>query len=258
MPGLLYSVNHWEILNEPDPSDPFWLGFLVGEEKEYFDILKNSYEAIKQADSNAVIFHAGGYQRSYWQSIYSMGGKNYFDVANFHMIRSNIKYLLNTCTSLAKFLKDNQITHWWMSEFGVDGSIDQPDEVAINTLKGNVIALAHGAEKTFHAVYKAPPSIFMSMEQFMVTAMIDGNDNPKPLFHTMKTMMEKIDAFSEVQIISDTEYKFIVNDKPVYVVWESNELPVEFAKNKSLKLTNYLGRTYNIKSEDFKFSLWIS
>ena len=48
MPGLKYPIKYWTILN--DPGDQF-----MGTGKEYAEVLRASYEAIKEADPKAKV-----------------------------------------------------------------------------------------------------------------------------------------------------------------------------------------------------------
>jgi len=90
MPDLVKPVLHWEILNEPE-MDSETLTFFMGSVEEYVQILQASYEAIKTACSDCQVLHGGGAglefrTLSYWESIFDIGGGNYFDIANIHYL----------------------------------------------------------------------------------------------------------------------------------------------------------------------------
>ncbi|MEK6829496.1 MAG: right-handed parallel beta-helix repeat-containing protein, partial [Nanoarchaeota archaeon] len=64
----------------------------------------------------------------------------------------------------------------------------------------------------------------------------------KPAFYAFKTLTEKIGGFTSVTKLTDTQYKFIVNGKNVYVLWcasGSCSLPSEISG--TVKVTDYLG-----------------
>ncbi|NQS90379.1 beta-galactosidase [Patescibacteria group bacterium] len=53
--------------------------------------------------------------------------------------------------------------------------------------------------------------------------MVDENKNPLPVFYTLKLLVDKLDGYSSVKKINlgsgISIYKFIVNNKPVYILW---------------------------------------
>jgi len=100
MPGLKTPIKYWEIMNEPEMQGGMGGGagedlkFFVGTSQEYLDILKSSYEAIKKADGEAKVVHAGmaGMQQNFqdfWTPIFAGGAGNYFDIANIHTINTD-------------------------------------------------------------------------------------------------------------------------------------------------------------------------
>ena len=70
-------IRHWEIWNEPSGLAP----------AEYFKLLKNGYEIIKQEDSGAFVVGGGGlhsYAAPYVETLFDMGGLDYMDAYSFH------------------------------------------------------------------------------------------------------------------------------------------------------------------------------
>jgi len=60
MPGLERPIKYWEVINEPSTSITSKLegksyGFFKGDAKDYFEVLKVTYEAIKEADKDAKV-----------------------------------------------------------------------------------------------------------------------------------------------------------------------------------------------------------
>lgn len=100
MPGLAsgYAIKYWEIDNEPEFGK--YGGIFAGSQQyqDYYITLKNAYEAIKNADSTAVILNAGMSPiynpvtglfeiavRNFWDSVLTnLGGKDYCDILNVH------------------------------------------------------------------------------------------------------------------------------------------------------------------------------
>lgn len=92
MPGLRYPVKYWEIVNEPGLQGDE-LKFFHGTSQEYLEILKTSYEVIKEVDEDAKIVMGGmaGMHTKFvefWSPIIKEAG-NYFDIANIHSIDSD-------------------------------------------------------------------------------------------------------------------------------------------------------------------------
>ena len=58
MPNLKYPIKLWEVANEPEmQQEP--LVFFQGSPKDYFEILKATYEAVKEADSESYVVQGG-------------------------------------------------------------------------------------------------------------------------------------------------------------------------------------------------------
>ncbi len=53
------------------------------------------------------------------------------------------------------------------------------------------------------------------------------NGRKKPTYYAMRTMVEKLDYFTSAQKLSSGQYKFIVNNRPVYVLWGAGSVPSE-------------------------------
>jgi len=83
MPGLEIPIKYWEVGNEPSMQSRFNT-FLQGSLEDYFKLLKVTYQAVKQADPEVKVVHAGmvgmeTWMLSFWEPIFEKG-KQYFDV----------------------------------------------------------------------------------------------------------------------------------------------------------------------------------
>lgn len=90
MPGLKVPVKYWEILNEPEMKSEE-LTFFFGDEEDYLEILRESYQTIKQNCSDCKVVQGGaaGVQDEFllfWDNVFELGGGSYFDIANIHHI----------------------------------------------------------------------------------------------------------------------------------------------------------------------------
>jgi len=76
-------VKYWEIWNEPD-SPVYWVE--RDEMKGYAQLLKESYQVIKESDPSAKVVLGGLTSEALFplKNIYRNGGKDYFDVVNIH------------------------------------------------------------------------------------------------------------------------------------------------------------------------------
>lgn len=96
MPGLIYPINYYEILNEPDltlgPGGDFGTVYYLDTPENYAVLLQKSYSIIKTADdkSQVVIAALAGVQPqfiTYWERIFAVPKiADSFDIANIHCI----------------------------------------------------------------------------------------------------------------------------------------------------------------------------
>ena len=74
------------------------------------------------------------------------------------------------------------------------------------------------------------------LKQWMIHGLRDGNFTPKrmvgeprPVYYTYKLIIDKLGKFSSVETLKNKNsrikaYKFIVNDRPIYVKWYEDEI----------------------------------
>ena len=89
MPGLRngYRVRYWEVHNEPE------LCYVSAQ--AYLDVLRSTYETIKQADPGATVLNGGvappfAESRQFWLTLLDLGGGRYIDVFNVHDLVGNL------------------------------------------------------------------------------------------------------------------------------------------------------------------------
>lgn len=172
MPGLQIPVKYWEISNEPDllgPEDfnepqPDSLTFFAGEPEDYAELLKKSYQFIKEADPDAKVLISGAAGGGNWSLKYyrqmfkDATVKNYFDIANVHCI-SNDSYDSYNVEPYQKML----------AEFGIEKPIwvTEAEAVVHRTKENNIKqfqestrkALGLGVEKIFYTRFNFEPEI---------------------------------------------------------------------------------------------------
>lgn len=148
MSGLKIPIKYYEILNEPELREPT-LTFFKGTEKEYVEILKESYEAIKEACPDCKIVQGGAAgigpdMISYWSDVFDLvGAASYFDIANIHFISSGDRSTLNVKPFKELMDQKGIKTPIWVTEAEYGQDKDQEIE---STVEG---ALEAGAQKIF-------------------------------------------------------------------------------------------------------------
>jgi len=166
MPGLVNPVKYWEIMNEPvmqggsEGGMGEELKFFVGTSDEYLDILKNSYETIKEADPDAYVVQGGmaGMQeevQDFWAPIMDKDGGDYFDIANNHTISTESDredlYMIKFIKWLKSYDVDDKDV--WITEVQYGSLTDKPTDLeGFDNLmaRSTVFSLALGADKLFY------------------------------------------------------------------------------------------------------------
>ncbi len=265
MPGLKYPIKHWEVLNEPETGQMGGdFNFFRGDEEDYLQVLKATSEAIRSADKDAIIINGGATggpgSIEFWEDILGLEGWKYFDIGNTHSICAPLGPEDSNCQernteSWANLLSQYGVEDFWVTEVQIGsgeiaGKNVNEEEQAKQLIKEYVLGFADGADKIFYTFYIAnepPPG-----QEVPDFALIDSAGNKKPAYHAMKTMIEKLDGFREVQILTEGQYKFAFNDKSVYVLWGSNNLNPEI--DGKLIVTDMLGNKREIDASQLKLS----
>ncbi|TSC92883.1 MAG: hypothetical protein CEN89_401 [Candidatus Berkelbacteria bacterium Licking1014_7] len=289
-PGLKTPIKYWEIMNEPEMQGGGIGGageelkFFVGSSQEYLEILKTSYEAVKKADSEAKVAHAGmaGMQQNFqdfWNPILAGGGGNYFDIANIHTINTDEKredmYVMKFKKYLEKFgIKDKPV---WVTEVQFGELQDKPkdiEEFNRTLAKSSVFALAQGADKLFYIenwttwdnpdAFKPPKEGEKDKKEPKPKIDLSNNSTHKVYLN----LVDKINSFGKIETLQEKftegkddnsgatsqigQYKFINGNKAVYVLWGSAQLPAEISGK--VKVTDIYGESQEIDAGSIKLS----
>ena len=267
MPGLEIPVKYWEIMNEPSMQGGVTGGmgeelkFFVGTTSEYVDILKASYEAIKEADPDAMVLPAGiaGMNQDFqdfWDPIYAADIGNYFDIANIHTISTDENredlYMDKYISFLTKYdLQDKPI---WITELQLGELVEVPDDIeAFNRLmvRSSVFALALGADKLFHIVNWGKET--------------DSNTNPNLVYETLISFMNDFDSIEilEQEYIENENdydgltsvighYKVTSGNVSFYVLWGGDVIPDEIFG--TIRVTDIYGTSKIIDATELLLS----
>lgn len=263
MPGLIYPVKYWEVVNEPgmQGKDPSGLKFFYGTPQEYLEILKVSYQTIKGADPEAKVLMggmAGMHDQfvKFWDPIMDEAG-NYFDIANIHSIDTDERREDMFVLKFRRFLREHGIENKpiWITEaqFGSLGfewekgrklSVEEMDKLIV---RAAVFSLALGADKIFF---------------------ISDNWRSESTMKVYRTLVEKLNRFDSVEVVDQRYvenkgkdsgatsirgcYKFAVENKTVYVVWGEGKLP-EAIKGR-VKVTDIYGNEEIVEADEVELT----
>jgi len=241
MPGLLYPIRHWEVLNEPEMQGPE-LCFFQEEPEVYAELLRLSYGAIKVADPLAVVFPAGQSgmhweATDYWRPI--LGDPTVpFDVGNIHSIRcSDVQQdAAFWAPEYVRFLEENgrEGLPYWITEAQV-GSVDRKDQLdddqdARDLFVGTVIAFAEGADVILHVLANDPKG-----------------EKGQLAIGTFNLLGWTIGGFITAERIGSSNVRFELPDgRSIYALWSGARLPTEV--DGPVTVITYLGETSTVEA----------
>ena len=216
MPGLKKPIKYWEVINEPSTGFANKLkgknaGFFKGEAKDYFEVLKATYEAVKEADKDAKVLNGGMVPLpppedvfyDFWNEIFELGGCNYIDIINFHSF-SPYKDAIKLKKRFKKYISYKPL---WVTEFSAGDEYEYTEALK---------SFSEGVERIFYTSYRAFPG---APQDLIIGSLIDFDGNPKPSYYAVKIMTAIIGNFDEVERMGEETYKFRVNELTIYVVF---------------------------------------
>ncbi len=206
-------VIYWEINNEVDSPG---LRFFAGSLEDYFDLLKNSYEAIKESCEECQVVIAApvgpptGSVKNYYSSLLSLGAGNYFDIYNLHDSMSKLKETIGTI--------DKPV---FVTEAG-GGKAPEMAKIAIS-LAADGFASAFLSAVPTKGKYDQKTSIFGQSEEEFFEEHIVGKDGSKTLqYYALQTLATELKYFQKLEPYEVKEgvtgFKFYFEDKaPIYI-----------------------------------------
>ncbi len=244
MPGLTEPIKYWEIINEPIMQGGGTGGageelkFFVGSSQDYLDTLKNSYQAIKAADSSAMVLNGGmaGMQqevKDFWGPILAKGGGEYFDIANNHTISTpdtrDDLYMIEFNKFLEKYgLEDKPV---WITEVQFGSLMDEPsqeekEQIEKQMVKATALSYSLGAQKLVYI----QNWLFWGMDQEEMMDRKPPEDEDKeekkePMEEELTdeqrnssthkvylTLIDKLNYFDQVEVVEE-EYEQIESEE---------------------------------------------
>lgn len=174
-------VDAWEIWNEPNDKQ-YYLGYMNGNPENYFDMLKDAYQIIKDASSNATILSAGlsphaSYAWKVWLTDFAnMFPQRYFDFQGVHLYDD-----AETNRDILSEIKDIIGMNLWITEIGrPSGPKNQgfaPQDQA-NYIVSNFQMLNDKKIPIFW--YQLKDEINSPYPKENYFGLFDAQDNPKP------------------------------------------------------------------------------
>jgi hypothetical protein len=234
-------VKYWQIENEIYAApNVFW----SGTKEEYALMQQRAYNAIKAADPEAVVLIAGialgdltALPESHPFLDYTLTNC-LFDKVDLHLyytyqaIDQRITWLKNQMSKngvAGKPIWINELGGVDFREYGIPYWSGSPPSLPISpeeemkqqaaqVVKRFVIVFGHGVEKAFwHKAYTKTTDDFWS--HMALAAKTTAGDVKRPAYYTYKILSAKIRNFSSAEKISEGIYKFIVNGRPIFILW---------------------------------------
>lgn len=286
MPGLVYPIKYWEVINEPDIDNG---SFFKGDpqDADYLEVLTATHDTVKAADPGAKILNGGiAYltekELPFWRSILGGSGADYIDILTIHSITQGEGLQLEALNRLMDELGLDKPV--WVTEiqyakstafFQARGIVpDEESEINPTGLHGLsqeewsavlvrsfVEAFGRGADKLFYlGLDNSTPteetSLLVRCEASPGAVRGDPFDpalcqRQKP-FYAFKTMVDKIDYFDSAEKLAEGQYRFTIDGRSVYVLWGSQPLPSEISGK--VTITDIYGQQKKTDAEDIRLT----
>ncbi|MEW6592777.1 MAG: fibronectin type III domain-containing protein [Candidatus Hadarchaeota archaeon] len=271
MPGLIYPILVYEICNEieiMDPSNPMysdpmnpWKGFT---NEMYLDYLQKCHEALGEASPDAQLACGaivGGENPTFgltFENTIGSGGANYFDILSYHSYQ---EYL--AVDELISYLGQKGIgpssanpKPIWLTESQFTGMLGPheditQEEAARRMVRSYVYAFAKGFTKVSPSELTEMP-YWDSNSGLAWSALVDRNGDKRPSYYAYQTLIAKLDYFTEVEELAQYQYKFTVDNRPVYVLWGTGTVPSEITG--TVTVTNISGNEQQMNASEITLS----
>lgn len=229
-----HQVRFWEIGNE---------GLTAA---GVFDIVENTHRWIKEADPDAVVLPpaVGGNSDEHFEeglaaldTLLGEGAGEFFDVGQYHYYGPTDEDLVARLTSAqsryADLLEDHGLDRpIWVTETstsswhasGLSGRSSK-NRQACDVIRRFVAFTAHGAQRVFWLSFKY--GVEHRGDNYGGCDLFDDDMEPKPSWHAMQLVVDKIGHFQEVETILESDvniYRYeVIPGEDVYVVWAQKE-----------------------------------
>ena len=179
---------------------------------------------------------------NFWQSVFDLGGADYFGIANMHSIGHG-EHL--NIPAFKQFLAKNGIDKpIWVTEVQFQQAQQTEnysnEDFAKILARSYIFALANGVDKLFYVNIKMP-QVGQGVPFDERSALIKDNGDKSLLFYahlTVTKMLGDLGSGDGVEIlkekvggwhIEEGQYKFTIGSKVVYALWGGGSLPAEIS-----------------------------
>jgi len=142
----------------------------------------------------------------------------------------------------------------WVGEGGFYDKVGTDENISEDLVKKHVIAFANGVEKWIW--YPLTETKDTNVSSTVYKGLYSNNNQELPQANVYKIMTSKLDNFQSAQEESVEEgvtlYKFMVQDKEVFVAWANEQTGVDLSKfmDENMRITKINGVSGNIKSSE--------
>ena len=284
MQNLATRVEAWEIGNEIEGS----CGGFSGDPEGYIELLRSSYETIKQADPTAIVLNGGALEilgfdgkkikdiSEFWEEFFDLNGDRYIDAFNFHHNheRGGADATPDRWVKTIGFFNDLMENSdgkkpLWVTEFGTysgtpsgssrpGGSSGDAQTLPTQSAEFQaswyfryaVIGFANGLERIFIDLEGDDKAGIGASSLYNEGPGKDGT--PRAFLATLQAMADVLNGFEEVEEIANGQYAFTVGDKTIYALW-SGSLPLDL-REKTLTVIGVDGEEDSLTSDELDLS----
>jgi len=250
MPGLRYPIKFWEVINEVEMENNTSMRFFVGGPGDYLEVLQATYRTIKAADDKGPVVLNGGAagsttdtERRYWEELFRLGAREYFDVGNFHGGNAGDQDFY----WITLFLLTHKLPIVWVTEFDVNLEGNDEQTQARKLVQWCAERFASGVDKIFGTFYSQSGSL----ELDGCKKALIYNGKPRQSYYAMKTLVKKLEGFSSAKNFhgqgDSNTYRFDFGGRPIYVIFQGGDLAlIKIEIGGSVIVTDMLGNVARI------------
>lgn len=229
-PGLQRGVKYWQLHNEPEGAD---CGQFRNDPEAFVEFMQRGYEAVHAACADCQVLNGGAAipvwknmpGTEFWDQYIQAGGAPYQDIIAIHYNEGKHDPTGGTVedfeTQIQKMYALGADKPMWVTEFGA--------LVGENDAQGRFTRFSEkDAAAWYLRFYTA--GLASGVDRFF-SDNISFHDTQKNQillpFYVNKMLEAKLGGFTEAEKLAEGQYRFTVNGKSVYVIW--NGVPAELS-----------------------------
>lgn len=264
-------AKYWQINNEVGKRGRY------EDPENYLKLLKTSSEVIRKKCSDCKIVMGSTIpDKNYYETIIEKGDA-YVDAYDFHIFsEEEMEEIKNFSANISKPLFVTEMATYSGDLAGDRFSLQTEKEQAEKLIKWQVKSFYNGADYIFwneliewykfqgkaDGIFDLTGLVYNGVCNSVSTNDVCEDENidkgilkKKEAYYALKTLVSKIDEFSEVIKISEGQYKFLSENKEVYALWcDSSNCSVSSAISGDMQVTDYRGNQKILSSDQIKLS----